>query len=90
MDEKCGFISLILILMAIRASKSQENSDSGAIKCGTTLSSGTFASAGSLRSYTAPWAVGKLDIYLKYGQNEIQTLTILPLILNLNPKKIKL
>ena len=64
MDEKRSFISLILILMAIRASKSQENSDSGGIKCGTTLSSGTFASAGSLKSYTAPWAVsiGNLDI----------------------------
>ena len=63
MDEKRSFISL-MILMAIRASKSQENSDSGGIKCGTTLSSGTFASAGSLRSYTAPWAVsiGNLDI----------------------------
>ena len=99
MDEKRSFISL-MILMAIRASKSQENSDSGGIKCGTTLSSGTFASAGSLRSYTAPWAVsiGNLNIYLNYEQNEIQTvlsflsnkwtMTILPLILNLNPKKI--
>ena len=97
MDEKRSFISL-MILMAIRASKSQENSDSGGIKCGTTLSSGTFASAGSLRSYTAPWAVsiGNLDIYLNYEQNEIQTvlsslstkwtMTILPLFLNLNPK----
>ena len=75
MDEKRSFISLILILMAIRASKSQENSDSGGIKCGAALSSGTFASAGSLRSYTAPWAVsiGNLDIYLNYEQNEIQT-----------------
>ena len=100
MDEKRSFISL-MILMAIRASKSQENSDSGGIKCGTALSSGTFASTGSLRSNTAPWAVsiGNLDIYLNYEQNEIQTvlsslstkwtMNILPLILNLNPKIIK-
>ena len=66
MDEKQSFISLILIILAIRASRGQDNSDSGGIKCGTALSSGTFASGGSPRSYTAPWAVsiGNLDIYL--------------------------